>query len=206
MRRKGDARNAAKGQGAGAVAGMASVAKSGARGPASKCAWLWRRLFGRRFVHLGDVVPVDEILEERLEVIGAPVAIVDIIRMLPDVAAEDRSSAVDQRILAVRRLRDGELAVLDREPAPAGAELGDAGLNEIFLELCDRADVGGDLLFQLAGNLVAAAALLHPLPEMNVVVVLSGIVEQAGILAEGAFDDLLDRLVFPLRAFGEVIA
>src|SRR5580658_8394370 len=115
-------------------------------------------LFRRRFVHLGDVVPVDEILEERLEVIGTPVAIVDVVGVLPHVAAENGRGAVHQRILAVRRLRDGELAVLDREPAPAGAELGDAGLDEIFLELGDRADVGGDLLFELAGNLVAAAA------------------------------------------------
>src|SRR5579862_5838512 len=110
--------------------------------------------------------------------------------MLPHVAAEDGSAAVHQRVLAVWRLRDGELAVLDREPAPAGAELGDAGLDEIFLEFRDRADVGCDLLFELAGDLVAAAALLHPLPEMNVVVVLGGIVEQPGVLAEGAFDDL----------------
>src|SRR4029077_20706311 len=123
---------------------------------------------------------------------GAPVAIVDVVGMLPYVAAEDRGAAVHQWILAVRRFRDGELAVLDREPAPAGAELGDAGLDEIFLELGDRADVGGDLLFQLAGDLVAAAAFLHPFPEMNVVVVLGGIVEEAGVLAEGAFDDLLD--------------
>jgi hypothetical protein len=28
---------------------------------------------------------------------------------------------------------------------------------------------------------------------------------QAGVLAEGAFDDLFDRLVFPLGAFGEVV-
>src|SRR5579862_3669323 len=102
--------------------------------------------------------------------------------MLPHVAAEDGSAAVHQRILAVRRLRDGELAVLDREPAPARAELGDAGLDEIFLEFCDRADVGRDLLFEFSGDLVAAAALLHPFPEMNVVVVMGGIVEEAGVL------------------------
>src|ERR1700719_888771 len=99
------------------------------------------------------MVPVDETLEERLEVIGAPVAIVDVVGVLPHVAAEDGSGAVNQRILAARRLRDGELAVLDREPAPAGAELGDTRLDEIFLELGDRADIGRDLLFELAGNL-----------------------------------------------------
>src|SRR5580700_2738159 len=147
MRPASDWHNAAKGQGA----GVAPVAKSGARGPAFACAWLRRRLFRRRFVHFGDVVPVDETLEERLEIIGAPVAIVDVIGVLPHVAAEDGRGAVHQRVLAVWRLRDGELAVLDREPAPAGAELGDAGLDEIFLELGDRADVGGDLLFKLGG-------------------------------------------------------
>src|SRR5580692_9856405 len=105
MRPIGDAHNAAKGQGQGAGAGIVSVAKSGARGPASKRAWPRRRLFRRRFVHLGDVVPVDETLEERLEVIGAPVAIVDVVGVLPDVAAEDRGAAVHQWILAVRRFR-----------------------------------------------------------------------------------------------------
>src|SRR4029077_16433832 len=105
-----------------------------------------------------------------------------------------------------RRLRDRELAILDREPAPAGAELSDARLDEILLELGDRTDVGNDLLFELAGNLVAAAALLHPLPEVDVVIVLGGIVEETGILAERAFDDVLDRLVLPLGALGQIIA
>ena len=69
-----------------------------------------------------------------------------------------------------------------------------------------RPDVGGELLLKLAGNLVAAAALLHPLPEMSVVEVLGGVVEQAWILAEGAFDNLFDRLVLPFRALGQIIA
>src|ERR1700730_14557263 len=98
MRPKGDGHNAAKGQGAGI--GTVPVAKSGARGPASKRAWLRRRLFHRRFVHLADVVPIDKTLEERLEIMGAPVAIVDVIGVLPHIAAEDWRGALHQRVLA----------------------------------------------------------------------------------------------------------
>src|SRR6266852_2942074 len=85
---------------------------------------LWAELFRRSLVHLGHVVPVHQVVEESLEVVGPPVAVVDVVRMLPDVAAEDRLGAMHQRVLAVRRLGDDDLAVLDGEPAPAGAELG----------------------------------------------------------------------------------
>ena len=47
--------------------------------------------------------------------------------MLPDVDAEDRGRAMHQRVFAVGRLGDFELAVLHRQPGPAGAELADAG-------------------------------------------------------------------------------
>src|SRR5580692_8798486 len=99
---------------------------------------------------LVDIVPVDEIFEERLQVIRTAVAIVDVIGVLPDVAAEDRGRAVYQRALAVRRLGDFELAVLDLQPAPAGAELADAGGGEIGLELFQAPEIFVDLLFQTA--------------------------------------------------------
>src|SRR6186713_1805123 len=81
-----------------------------------------------RLVEQGlDVFPVHEVLDERLEIVGTAVAIVDVVGVLPDVDAEDRGGTVHQRILAVRGLGDLELAVLDLEPGPAGAELTDAG-------------------------------------------------------------------------------
>jgi hypothetical protein len=61
-------------------------------------------------------------IEERLEVVGASVAIVNVVGMLPDVAAEDRLGAMHQRILTVRRLHHCDLAVLHRKPAPTRAE------------------------------------------------------------------------------------
>ncbi len=46
-------------------------------------------------------------------------------------------------------------------------------------------------LSSFAGTLSAAAAIgLHPVPEVNVVVVLAGIVEEAGVLAEDFLDDI----------------
>src|SRR5829696_6238315 len=119
--------------------------------------------------HLVNVFPVDQAIAESLQIVGTAVAIVDVVGVLPDVAAEDRRGAVDQRAFAVRGLGDFELAVLDRQPAPAGGE--------ISLELLETAEVFGDLLFQTAGQLAAAAIRLHPVPEMQMVVVLAGIVE-----------------------------
>src|SRR3954462_13482967 len=153
-----------------------------------------------------DVFPVHEVLDKRLQIVGTAVAVVDVVGVLPDVAAEDRGGAVHQRILAVRGLGNLELAVLDLEPAPAGAELADAGRLEVRLELLEAAEVLVDLLLDLARQLGAAAIGLHPAPEMDVVVVLAGIVEDRGILAERALDDLLKGLAFPFGALERVVA
>src|ERR1700737_3140590 len=139
-------------------------------------------------------------IDKRLEIIRAAVAIIDVIGMLPDVAAEDRRGAMHQRALTVRGLGDFKLAVLDLQPAPAGAELADAGGGEIGLELLQPAEVLGDLLFQAAGQFAAAAVRLHPVPEVQMVVVLAGIVEERRILAERALDDLLEGLALEFGA------
>jgi len=52
-------------------------------------------------------------IDERLQIVRPAVAIIDVVGMLPDVAAQDRSGAMNQRAFAVRRLGDFELAVLD---------------------------------------------------------------------------------------------
>src|SRR3982751_5737166 len=155
---------------------------------------------------LVDIVPVDQVIAERLQIVGTAVAIVDVVGVLPDVAAEDRRRAMDQRAFAVRGLGDFELAVLDRQPAPAGAELADAGGGEIGLELLETAEVFGDLLFQTAGQLAAAAIWLHPVPEVQMVVVLAGIVEHGGILAERTLDDLFQGLAFAFGPLDRVVS
>src|SRR6516165_11950096 len=139
------------------------------------------RLFHRRVIHLGDVLPIDQMVDEGLEVVRPPVAVVDVVGVLPHVAAEDQLAAVHQWVLAVGGLGDGDLAILDRQPGPTRPELRDAGLNKVFLHLGDGAEVGDDLFFEIAGKLVAAAIGFHPLPKMQVVIVLAGIVEEAGV-------------------------
>ena len=66
--------------------------------------------------------------------------------MLPDVVAEDGVAALRDGVVLVGRGDDGELAALEDEPAPAGAELLGGGLVELLLEGLEVAEVGLDLL------------------------------------------------------------
>src|SRR5262245_26858008 len=69
--------------------------------------------------HLLDMLPIDQIVEPCLEIFRPEISIVDVISVLPDVAAKQRPAAVNERVLAVRGLGDLELAVLRCKPAPA---------------------------------------------------------------------------------------
>src|SRR3981081_760076 len=155
---------------------------------------------------LVDIFPVDEIIDERLQILWTAVGIIDVVGMLPDVDAEDRGRAMHQRVFAVRRLGDLELAVLHRQPRPARTELADTGGGELALEFLQPAEILGDLLFQAAGQFAAAAVRLHPVPEVQMVVVLAGIVEERRILAERALDDLLEGLALELGALQHIVA
>src|SRR5262245_50140398 len=121
--------------------------------------------------HFLDMLPIDEIVEPGLEVLRASIAIVDIVAVVPDIAAKDRRSAVHERVLTVRRLHQNELAVLDGEPSPARTELSLTVFDELAADLVEAA-VAVDQLLYGTGQFVAAAALLHPLPEVDVIVVL----------------------------------
>src|SRR6516165_7176680 len=74
---------------------------------------LRRRLMGgSRLVHLLDVFPVHQMIEERFDVIRPAVAVVDVVGMLPHVATQNRFGPVHERVLAVGGLHHGDLAVL----------------------------------------------------------------------------------------------
>src|SRR5690554_3642569 len=92
------------------------------RGPLQRSLWNRKLLAEPR----RDLFPIHQIVEERLDVVGAAVAIVDVVGMLPDVAAEQRLLVEAQRVHAVRRVGALQLAALFDEPAPAAAELADA--------------------------------------------------------------------------------
>src|SRR5258707_7237 len=155
---------------------------------------------------LVDIFPIHQMIDKRLEVVGAAVAIIDVVGMLPNIDPEDRRGAMHQRIFAIRGLRDFKLAVLYSEPGPAGAELADTGGGEIGLEFLQTTEILGDLLFEAARQFAAAAIGLHPVPEMQMVVVLAGIVEERRILAERALDDLFEGLALEFGALQQVVA
>src|SRR6267154_6201326 len=47
---------------------------------------------------LVDILPVHQMIDKRLQIIRAAIAIIDVIGMLPDVDAEDRRGAMHQRV------------------------------------------------------------------------------------------------------------
>src|SRR5258706_6958617 len=99
---------------------------------------------------LVDILPVHQVIDPRLQIIRPAIAIIDVVGVLPDVDAEDRGGAMNQRVLSVGRLGNLELAVLHRQPRPPRTELADAGGGEIGLEFLEPAKVLGDLLLQAA--------------------------------------------------------
>src|SRR4029078_1171540 len=119
---------------------------------------------GERLV---DLFPIDQVVPERLEILRTGIAVVDVIGVLPHIAAKDRRETFDQRALAVRRLLDRQFVFLagKSNPAPARAELPDAGRNEVALRLGDASERALQRFLELGRNLVAPATRLHPLPE-----------------------------------------
>ncbi len=74
--------------------------------------------------------------------------------------------------------------------------MGFAGLNEVVAEFVKAAKIAIDQGQQRARHLLAAAALLHPRPELDVIEVLAGVVEDARVLPVARLDDLLQALAF----------
>src|SRR6187549_2267663 len=106
-------------------------------------------------VALGHVVPVDDV-PEGVDVFGALVLVLEVVGVLPDVAAQQRGLAVGDRRVLVRGFGHREVAgsVLD-QPRPAGTELADAGVFELLLEGVEGAEGAVDRLAELATGLAA---------------------------------------------------
>src|SRR5690348_4740004 len=74
---------------------------------------------------LADPLPVDHVVEDRLHELRALVLVVEVVRVLPDVARHERRHLCHVGTIGVARRHDVELAVLRYEPRPATAELRD---------------------------------------------------------------------------------
>src|ERR1039458_7737576 len=133
---------------------------------------------------LVDFVPVDDVPPGG-EVVWPAVVVFQVVGVLPDIVAEDGVEAVGEGRVLVGGGDDGELAGLEDEPAPAGAELLGGGFVEELLEALEVAEVGLDLGGDVAMRLAAAFGL-HDLPEHGVVDVA------AAVVADGAADVLGD--------------
>ena len=79
---------------------------------------------------LVDFGPVDDVPPGG-EVVGAVVLVFEVVGVLPDVVAEDGVDALAERVVLVGGGDDLELAALEDEPTPAGAELLRGGLIEM---------------------------------------------------------------------------
>ena len=129
--------------------------------------------------------------------------------MFPNIAAQKRRLAETQRVHAVFGLGDLEAAIriLD-QPAPARPELTRPRGREIGLEFVGLAKAFDDGLFQITRHAGLSGA--HHVPELVVVPVLRGIVENAvlrhrtGLI--GAGDDVLEGSGFPLGARDQLVA
>src|SRR5918992_1708282 len=78
-------------------------------------------------VPLSDLRPVDGV-PPRVDVVGAPVLVFEVVRVLPDVDAEEGRLAVRDGVVLVGRGDHGEPRAVVDQPGPAGAELVDAGV------------------------------------------------------------------------------
>src|SRR6266446_10453725 len=79
-------------------------------------------------------VPVDHI-PPSFDVIGPAVLIVQIVRVLPNVYAQNRLVPLHERIVLVGRRDDFELtALVFDQPSPTTAETADASSGKFFLE------------------------------------------------------------------------
>ena len=106
----------------------------------------------RGFVVFGNFVPIDDV-PESLQVISALVLVFQIIRVLPNVASENRFVSFHERIVLVGSFRDLELAgLVDNQPRPSAAELPDTCRLEFLLESIEAAKGGIDFLSQFAGR------------------------------------------------------
>src|SRR5271166_4237401 len=97
---------------------------------------------------------------------------------------ERTKQEADARIARVES--EAESRVRDLEATRAGTTTHRPGEGRCTVSSWQRIRGRRRSSFEIAGNLVAAARL-HPLPEMDVIVVLAGIVEEPGILSKGPF-------------------
>src|SRR5688572_16279753 len=120
-------------------------------------------------VALRDLAPVHDV-PPGLDVVRPAVLVLQVVRVLPDVEAEQdvaRLRALHERVVLVGRADDRQPVALADEPRPARAEAADARRLELLAELREVAERLTDRLTERAARL-AAGVRPHQLPEERV--------------------------------------
>src|SRR5208282_5606643 len=110
-----------------------------------------------RLVIFGDLVPVHHV-PEGLEIFGPAILVLEIVGMLPDVAAEKRlafdaaDSFAHQGVILVSGRNELDFAMVDDQPGPTAAEPAHAGGLELFFEGVETAEGALDIFSQFAGR------------------------------------------------------
>src|SRR5262249_26349877 len=134
-----------------------------AGGPDSSQAAPLRSAGQRSGVPALDLRPVDHV-PPRLEVRGPLVLVLEVVRVLPDVDAEQRYVALHVRRILVRRGIAGEACAVPDQPGPAAAEALHTAVVDRALERVERLEGVLDHRAQLAAGLASAVGA-HDLPE-----------------------------------------
>src|SRR5579862_8896262 len=125
-----------------------------------------------------DLRPVDDV-PPGVDVIGPAVLVLQVVRVLPDIDAEDDVLAVHQRTVLVRRALDGQFVAAADDPRPAASEASGRGLLQFFLQLVEAAERGIDGVGDCAGRR-AAGLRSHDLPEHRMIRVSAAVVAHGG--------------------------
>src|ERR1035441_5110626 len=146
---------------------------------------------------LVDFVPVDDVPPGG-EVVWAAVLVLEVVGVLPNVVKQDGIEALREGRVLVGCGDDLELACLEDQPTPAGAELLGGGLVEGLLEGLKVAEISDDVGGDGAGGRAADAVgadLAHQAPEGCVVGVAAAVVADRGANILGNLGQAANQVV-----------
>src|SRR6266851_297825 len=151
----------------------------------------------RLVVATADLVPVHDV-PEGVDVLRPPVLVLEVVGVLPDVEAEDRRVATDERRVLVREAVDDQALADGHQPRPAAAEVVHSDGVKLALELLEGAEGVLDRLADGPARLAAAFAAQDGPPQRVIGVAATVVADRApvvlGNLAEVAHQ-VLDRHV-----------
>ena len=118
------------------------------------CVWVIFYVYGGTSA-VGSVAafyngPVDNV-PKRVERVGTPVLIVEVIGMFPDVEGQNRGESFGYGVARVALLRYEQFSVVvAAEPYPARAKQFDARVDEFLFEILERSEIAVDGLAQFS--------------------------------------------------------